>query len=155
MRGLIFRTSGQHAFLQESVLCPACGPDVEAVAGWLPLRSQDSFMNVCVCPCTHIWRPEYCVYSETRFLTEHRAKAGGQQVRQPCLCSSISASAMGMCVVPSCFLCGCWGSHLVPHTGIRQVWLAFFPTRPSLEAPNPPYLQLAEETCKGADGLHS
>lgn len=49
MSGLILRTSGQHAFLQESVLCPACGPDVEAVAGWLPLRSQlqDSFMNVC------------------------------------------------------------------------------------------------------------
>lgn len=81
MSGLILRTSGQHAFLQESVLCPACGPDVEAVAGWLPLRSQlqDSFMNVCVCPCTHIWRPEYWVYSETRFLTEHGAKAGGQQ----------------------------------------------------------------------------
>lgn len=51
MSSLILRTSGQHAFLQESVLCPACGPDVEAVAGWLPLRSQlqDSFMNVCVC----------------------------------------------------------------------------------------------------------
>lgn len=55
MRGLIFRTSGQHAFLQESVLCPACEPDVEAVAGWLPLRSQDSFMNVCVCVHAHTY----------------------------------------------------------------------------------------------------